>query len=282
MKLLLSILIFSFISIKSIACSCSPPNVILEFYASKYVFEGEIIAKDYAKDSLTYTLTFHVLKHYKDGDHPEYIKFIEKSEGKYVGIFTSCDESYLVGEKLMVFARVTNEKLWFGTMCSNSSRYFPKRYLDLIQNANQFKLGSHIFNYDFNSLLSEALKPLINVDSIFHKKNLVNIPKNDGCVIMFDVDTLGKTIRLNVYDNNFLQLDSTGKNWGLFQVINQEPARNLTSFEKQILKSCKKIKKWPITYFKPTYEKVNNRKYLTFYIDKNQKLKWTPMVLGIN
>lgn len=283
MKVFLLSIIFSFLAFKCSACSCSPPNLILEFYASKYVFEGEIISKDYAKDSLTYTLTFHVTKHYKDGEKPTYIKFIKQSEGKYVGVFTSCDESYSIGEKLIVFARVTNGKLWFGTMCSNSSRYLPKnRFLDLLHIANQFKLGTHFYNYSFNSLFTESLKPLNNVDTILDKMSPDKFKKNDGCVIMFDVDSLGRTITLNVYDNNYLKPDTSGRKWSLYQVMNQAPQRNLTEFEKQILKYCRKIKRWPITYFKPTNEKINMRKYLTFYIDKNQNVKWSPMVLGIN
>lgn len=59
----LVICIFSFF--KTNACDCETPKPIVEFISSEYVFEGKVISKVYAKDSLTFTVTFDITKHYK-------------------------------------------------------------------------------------------------------------------------------------------------------------------------------------------------------------------------
>ena len=54
------------ISALTFACTCDEINPIIEYYSSEYVFEGKIISKVYAKDSLTYRVSFDISKHYKN------------------------------------------------------------------------------------------------------------------------------------------------------------------------------------------------------------------------
>lgn len=280
MKFLLILALILTFSLKIRACDCSTPKEVLEFYIAKYVFYGQIISKDYAKDSLTYTLTFRVDKHYKNGEQPKFIKFTRQSEGKYIKMFTSCDDHQNVGEKWIVFAKTYQNRLVFGSMCSNSKRGFTKETIDILKIANEFKLGSHFFNYDFTNLFSYEM-PLYNLDSALKKVNTKRFKPDQGVVIMLDIDTNSNIIRKNIYDNSIVRQDKTTK-WGLYQVINEKPDRPLNDFEKRILKFSKKIKTWPVTYFKSTNEKVNTRKYLTFRIDKKGNLIWSNMVMGIN
>jgi hypothetical protein len=65
MKKTIFLVIFIFSFFKMNACSCETPKPIIEFESSEFVFEGKVISKVYAKDSLTYTVTFDIKKHYK-------------------------------------------------------------------------------------------------------------------------------------------------------------------------------------------------------------------------
>lgn len=77
------------ISALTFACSCDEMNPIIEYYSQEYVFAGKIISKFYAKDSLTYKVTFDILKHYKNGDFPKTLEFDVTAEGEYTGEWTS-------------------------------------------------------------------------------------------------------------------------------------------------------------------------------------------------
>lgn len=280
MKFLIILALILTTSLKIKACDCSPPKEILEFYGAKYVFEGEIISKDYAKDSLTYTLTFRVDKHHKNGEQPKFMKFTKQSEGRYIGVVTSCDEDFNVGERWLVFAKTYQNRLVFGSNCSNSRIGLTKETIDLLKRANEFKLGSHFYNYHITDLFSYEM-PSYNLDSALKKVNAKKFKPGQGVVIMLDIDTNSTILTRNIYDNSLVRRDKSTK-WGLYQVINEKPDRPLNDFEKRMLKFSKKIKSWPVTYFKPTNEKVNTRKYLTFRIDKKGNLVWSNMVMGIN
>lgn len=115
------LLFFCFIKVN--ACDCQTPNSLLEFYEAEYVFEGTITSKIYAKDLQTYTVTFDISKHYKNGAKPETLNFILKSEEKYTNESSSCDWSVGVNEEWLVYAHLGNgELLHFDGICSNSRR----------------------------------------------------------------------------------------------------------------------------------------------------------------
>ena len=81
-------------SLEIFACDCDIINPTLDFYESNYVFKGVVDSKIYSQDSLTYIISFKVLKHYKQNDeNPEQISFTLKSESQYTGQWTSCDWS---------------------------------------------------------------------------------------------------------------------------------------------------------------------------------------------
>ena len=104
MKKLILTIFASLISVLSFACDCIDINPILEFYSSEYVFEGKIISKVYAKDSLTYKVTFDIYKHYKNGDSPKILDFDVTTEGKYTGQWNSCEWSAEKNENWLVYA----------------------------------------------------------------------------------------------------------------------------------------------------------------------------------
>ena len=64
MKKTIILMIFIFSFFKTNACNCETPKSIIEFESSEFVFEGKVISKIYAKDSLTYSITFKVSKYY--------------------------------------------------------------------------------------------------------------------------------------------------------------------------------------------------------------------------
>ncbi|WP_407557720.1 hypothetical protein [Winogradskyella sp. 4-2091] len=155
------------ISAITFACGCGIPKPILEFESAEYVFEGKVISKIYANDSLTYTVTFKISKHYKKGDNPATIEFTFKSEGKYTGEWTSCDWSVNKEEFWLVYADLWKEKLTFGYFCSNSKpldrKTISEKEQNVLNNGNSFKLENYIYQSEteFN-----FTKPISNIDSI--------------------------------------------------------------------------------------------------------------------
>ena len=266
------------------ACSCSTPNLYLEFYSSKYVFEGEIISKTYPKDSLTYTFTFKVNKHFKDGDNPENLSFTWPSETRYrkEGV-SSCDYDVNVGNKILVFAKQKEGKLNFGLNCTNSTlNGLTKKDIDRLIHANKFNILSYHFNYDIY-MFNDA-KPVTNIDSLiipYKNKNYESI--KEGVIIMFDVDTIGIVTKSNVWEpSSNIELNKIDSAIYVFDIVNKKYRETKNDFEIDALEISKSIKEWQVMRLKLTNNAVNSRQYIMFSFDENHKIKWKQFYFMVN
>lgn len=265
------------------ACSCSPPNIFLEFYESKYVFYGEVISKTYPIDSLTYTFTIKVDKHFKKGEQPKNLSFTWRSEA-YLrnGEFTSCDYDVNVGNKLLVFAQERNGIINFGLSCGNSHIGLSEFATKQLTFANQFNPSEYHFNYMFGSMFNET-KPISDIDSLiksYKAKNYGNI--KEGVVIMLDVDTSGNVTKRNIWVNSNYELNKPNPQIHIFDIINKEYQKPKNEFEKDALDIVKEIKKWEVMKFKTNGKPVNSRQYISFSIDKDHKIKWRQSYFFLN
>jgi hypothetical protein len=282
----LFILICLLISKITIACSCNQPNIFLEFYSSKYVFEGEVISKTYPKDSLTYTFTFKINKHFKDGDKPDSLSFTWQSEAKYIGVATSCDYNVDVGEKYLVFAQLREGKLVFGIYCSNSSRYpVTKRQIDIFENAKHFNPLKYHFNYDYSVFNKKPPFSLTDIDSIikpYKEKRYLKENNQLSTIIMFDVDTNGNVTETNFFITSNTEPESKDSLFRFFNILNKEYKNPQNDYEADALAIAKKIKKWEVMRFNCDNKPVNARHYITFSIDKNNQINWNKVVITMN
>ena len=178
MKKIIATLLLTLSFAKAFACSCEVSKPALEFYSAEYVFEGKAVSKVYASDALTYTITFNILKHYKNGNQPKTLDFTIKSEGEYTGEWTSCDWNVELGENWLVYARFRNNKLTFEYYCSNSrpldKKIISEKEQSVLDNGNAFKLENYIYFVENNF---NYTVPITNVDSVLKLGNIKNYEK---------------------------------------------------------------------------------------------------------
>lgn len=270
MKKIVATLILIFIMGKTFACSCKVPKPVLEFYSAEYVFEGKAVSKVYATDSLTYTITFDILKHYKNGTQPKTLDFTIKSEGEYTGEWTSCDWNVEVGEKWLVYTRFRNDKLTFGFHCSNSrpidKRTISEKEQKVLDNGNFFKLENYIyflekgFNYP---------QPITNVDSII-KLGKVKSYKKPHSFLRLLIDKNGNLIYVTTYRGYKTEIDSNFNLPTKFEVSNSKP---LTQFQKDAIALVSKISKWKIKRHKKSNIPVTTMRGFSISFDQESQ-KW--------
>ncbi len=263
-NILITILLL--ISLKSFSCDCDDNNATLEFYASKYVFSGAIISKEYAKDSLTYKITFQVFKHYKEGDSPKKIEFTLTSEKRFTGRWTSCDWNANIYDQWLVYAYIYKGKLRFSGMCSNSQPLgrVNSREQKALDNGNLFNIHDFVYEHerDFN-----YTNPITNVDNI-----LINgkVKKYTKPYIRFEL-LISKKGKLKAVMNSKYSSSNYDSVYGLRKKPKAKNMKPQTEFEKEALRLVKQIKKWEIKRHKQTKEAVPYIK--DFLISFNQKEK---------
>ena len=193
------------ISAATYSCSCDVMPPIIEFYASEYVFEGQIIDKQYAKDSLSYTITFDISKHYKNGDDPKTLAFDVIAEGEYTGEWTSCDWSAKKGQNWLVYAERYNGKLTFSGICSNSKltgyTSIGLREQTILNHGNAFNIEDYIFAYESGFNYCEnitEIEPIFKEGKIKDYKNgkpfVRNGHKTLTTLLIVYIDTKGNLI----------------------------------------------------------------------------------------
>ncbi|QHI34987.1 hypothetical protein IMCC3317_03330 [Kordia antarctica] len=272
MKYIVIITTLLFTSV-AFACSCDSPNPALEFYDSEYVFERTVISKIYAKNFQTYTVTFDISRHYKNGATPETLSFILKSESKYTNEWTSCDWSVQSDQKWLVYAYLGNDELLnFDGICSNSRRIdcYPTNdsKQKILDNGNDFVLGNYIYRHEYGFTHP---KPITEIDSIIElgKKQIY---KNTFAVVKMYVDKNGN-----------LQGVINSKNYSAFKIdkifnlpyeYNPKEKIELSEFEKEAIEVAKKIKKWEIKYHKKTGLAVAYITSIIFQYD-TISMKWS-------
>ncbi len=277
MKTILISLLFFFSIFKICACDCDTPKSIVEYQVAKYVFEGKAISKKYAKDSLSYTITFKILKHYKRDDNPKTLTFTLKSEGNYSGVWTSCDWRVEKNQKWLVYANEKGNSLTFNYFCSNSRPIektpISTREQKILDNAKHFEVEKYTFN-QIDGRFTNA-RPKANLDSLLSKyknKKYGESYKENRADVMVDIDKNGNLIAANLLDRkhqkieNLVIIDSL---FDLNKTENSEERETATAFEEDIEGVVKQLKNWEITFIKGTKIPVKFRKYLQFYKKPN-------------
>lgn len=265
------VLLIVFFSVKALACDCDAPTPVLEFHDAKYVFEGVIKTKEYAKDFQTYTITFDVDKHYKDGLEPEYMEFTLPSEETYTDKTTSCDWSVNAGERWLVYAKEREGNLVFGYYCSNSKRLDYRKINDkeqkVLNHGNDFKLDQYIYESQHGFTKP---KPISNIDAII--KNAKNKDyKSSFTVVKMYIDKRGDLQFVSGSGDFFYEKDSV---FNLPKKFIKNEFRPSSEFEKEAISLVKKLPKWEIKYHKKTKIPVAYIQNIILQYDKVRK-KWT-------
>ncbi|MDT0690634.1 hypothetical protein RM549_12615 [Salegentibacter sp. F188] len=255
---------------KSFACSCDTPKPAIEFYESHYVFEGEVIEKIYASDSLTNTVTFEISKHYKDGDNPQFLKFKLNSEAEVTGLYSSCYWTAKKGDKWLVYAKKKDGELDFQFFCSNSKplgrlKIYPSEQ-KVLDNGNKLDLNQYRYT-------AYSAKPITNVDSILEKyQNQKFAPSKTFASVWLDIDKHGNLKKANLHPNQELEYEEIDTIFGMnqFKNVYREPNSDL---EKTALEIAEKIKEWEKYYYLDLEEPVKYRKWLKIYVDKDSILQ---------
>ena len=260
------------------ACSCDIPKPIVEFQSSEYVFEGKVISKVYAKDSLTYNVTFEITKHYKKTDSPKTLEFKFKSEGKYTGEWTSCDWNVNNNENWLVYAYYWKDKLTFSYYCSNSKpiekRKISESEQKVLNNGNSFEIDKYTFT-NLDGRFTNA-KPKVDLDSILknYRNKKYSEKYNDNRVdIVVDIDKNGNLISANLTSKDHMNMENNeiiDSIYNLNKPKNIEIRKAQTNFEKDIIGIVKKLKRWELTYIEGTKTPVRIRKFLQFYKESNE------------
>jgi len=269
---LILLLLLSFYKMN--ACSCDTPKPIIELQSAQYVFEGKVISKIYSSDSLNYTIKFKILKHYKNGDKPQFLEFTFPAEERYTGEWTSCDWSIDVNENWLVYTKYWKDKLKFGYFCTNSkplnSRIISQNEQQILDNANEFSIDKYILN-DFDGFFTQS-KPEKDLDLILEKYHNKDYGNKNKAHIVVDIDKNGNLLAANVYSleemrpKNNLIIDTIFR---LNKPPNIESNKVKTEFEKDILNIVRTLKKWDIICIDDTEIAVNKRLVLQFYKKEN-------------
>jgi hypothetical protein len=278
MRKTIFLVIFIFSFFKTNACSCETPKPIIEFESSEFVFEGKVISKVYAKDYLTYTITFEISNHYKGSKNPKTLKFTLKSEEKYTGEWTSCDWNVNKNENWLVYAYYWKDKLTFGYYCSNSKpigkRVISKSEQKVLNNANSFEIDKYTFT-NLDGQFTSA-KPKVDLDSIlrnYRDKNYGEEYNENRVNIVVDIDKNGNLISANLTSKEHMSIENNeiiDSIYNLNKPKNIEIRKAETNFEKDILKIVKEMKIWEKTFIERTKTSVRIRKFLQFYKKPNE------------
>ena len=249
-------------SVKAFACDCSTPKPAIAFYYSEYVFEGIVASKTYASDSLTYTVTFDILKHYKHGDSPKQLSFTLKSEGKYQGEFTSCDWNVNKNEKWLIYAYRYQEKLVFVYMCGNSKPIGPTGIFQaeqqVLDNGNDFDPSKYIFtSFDWINTQPQSNA----VDSLLKKYRYTKHTPN-RVNIMVEIDEKGRLISAASTRKWYSLTDSV---FGLYIPENRDFSQPTNQKEEYFLGIVRSLKKWNIISIPHSTTAIKYRRDLQFY-----------------
>ncbi len=259
------------ISALTFACSCDEINPIIEYYSSEYVFEGKIISKVYAKDSLTYKVTFDISKHYKNGDFPKTLEFDVTAEGEYTGEWTSCDWNAKKNQNWLVYAYKYNGNLTFSGICSNSKvtdyRTIGLREQKMLDNGNSFKIENYIFEYEsgFN-----YCKNITDINSILEKGKIKDY-KKQTTLLNVSIDSNGKLKSVTRQRELIRKKDSI---FNLTIEIGDANRKPITEYEKDAIELIGQVKKWEIKKHEQTGINVPYIRHIWIYYDLKTN-KWS-------
>lgn len=259
------------ISALTFACSCVEINPIIEYYSSEYVFEGKIISKVYAKDSLTYKVIFDISKHYKNGDFPKTLEFEVTAEGEYTGQWTSCDWSAKKDQNWLVYAYKYKGTLNFNGICSNSKvtdyRPIGLREQRMLDNGNSFKIKDYIFEYESGFSYCENItdiKPILD-------KGKIKDYKTQTTLLNVSIDSNGNLKSVTRQRELIRKKDSI---FNLTTEIEETNRKPITEFEKDAIELISQVKKWEIKKHEQTGINVPYIRHIWIYYDLKTN-KWS-------
>ncbi len=259
------------ISALTFACSCDEINPIIEYYSSEYVFEGKIISKVYAKDSLTYKVTFDISKHYKNGDFPKTLEFDVTAEGEYTGEWTSCDWNAKKNQNWLVYAFKYKGKLTFSGICSNSKvidyRPIGLREQKMLDNGNSFKIENYIFEYESGFNYCENIT---DINSILEKGKIKDY-KKQTTLLNVSIDSNGNLKSVTRQRELLRKKDSI---FNLTIEIGDTNRKPIMEFEKDAIELIGQVKKWEIKKHEQTGINVPYIRHIWVYYDLKTN-KWS-------
>lgn len=259
---------FLIVTIKSIACSCDTPKPAIEFYESKYVFEGEVIDKVYASDSLTNTITFKISRHYKNGDNPKQIKFQLNSKAEVTGLYSSCYWTANKGEKWLVYAKEIDGELKFNFYCSNSKPLgrlkISSTEQKVLNNGNNLDLTKYRYNHSGD--------PITNIDSLEKLYEKYKFDPSNFAFITVDVKENGRLERANLAPRSKRNFEIIDTIFGMNKLknVSQKPK---SDFEEIAVEIANKIETWEKYYFLDLREPVKYRTGILIEVSKDSILK---------
>jgi hypothetical protein len=259
------------ISALTFACSCDEINPIIEYYSSEYVFEGKIISKVYAKDSLTYKVTFDISKHYKNGGFPKRLEFDVTAEGEYTGEWTSCDWDAKKNQNWLVYAYKYKGHLTFSGICSNSKvtdyRPIGLREQKMLDNGNSFKIENYIFEYESGFNYCENIT---DINSILEKGKIKDY-KKQTTLLNVSIDSNGNLKSVTRQRELIRKKDSI---FNLTIEIGDANRKAITEFEKDAIELIGQVKKWEIKKHEQTEINVPYIRHIWVYYDLKTN-KWS-------
>lgn len=230
------------ISALTIACTCDQITPIIEFYSSEYVFEGKIISKIYAKDSLTYRITFDISKHYKNGDFPKTLEFDLLAYGEDSG-GASCDWSAKKNQNWLVYAHRYKDNFAFSPVCSNSkvidNEPIELREQKVLDNGNSFKIENYIFEHEIGF---NYCKNITNIEPIM-ANGKVRDYKSPITLLNVFIDSDGNLKSITRQRELLRKKDSV---FNLILEIGDANKRPITAFEKDAIELISQVKRWEI------------------------------------
>ena len=268
MRTRLFFIIFISTTIKSFACSCETPKPAIEFYESTYVFEGEVIDKVYASDSLTNIITFEISKHYKVGDYPKQLKFQLNSEEEVTGLYSSCYWTAEKGEKWLVYAKEIDGELKFHFYCSNSKplerlKIYPTEQ-KVLNNGNNLDLTNYRYNHSGD--------PISSIDSLQKLYEKYKFDPSNFAFIWVDVNENGRLERANLVPRNERKFEIIDTIFDMNKFKN-EPQKPRTKFEEIAVEIANKIKTWEKYYILDLKIPVKYRSGILIEVNKDSIIK---------
>jgi hypothetical protein len=256
---------------QAFACSCDKPLPTLEFYSSDIVFEGRVISKIYAEDSLTYTATFEITKNYKNQSQFQTVTINKSAEGEITGTFTSCDWHIRLGESWLIYAELDGSKVSFSYYCSNSmptsTRVIDEFHQKILDNRNSLDLQQFFIEDDF---YFNPVQPILNFDAIVAATK-PNEYENELTLIVLAIDENGKLINLASRKSLIVQKDSI---FGLPISFSIDEDRINNQLERDAVELLSQFDTWQIKKHNKTNLPVKHFQAVVVRYNKKEK-SWT-------
>ncbi len=268
MKIFICLFLFV-LPLNLFSCSCDTDYSLFEYTGSKYVFQGKIISKVYAKDKKKYKVIFEVIKHYKNSNDPDKIEFELDAEERYTGKWSSCDFSVSVGETWLIFAHENLGYMYFSEMCSNSRRIdvSPLNNYEIIayENAKNFNSDDYIFQFELLSGFNNTkLTTVLKAKSLTTNKNL-------KALLLLKINKEGTREQIFINKELLFKKDSI---FNLTTEISQNKNYSPSPFENEAVEIVKNIKDFKIKKYVKTNTKISYLSYVLISYD-SETYEWT-------